>query len=69
MPGEPLEGRIVFRCLHLVYGVGTVPVAAIHAARDRVLDAPFSRTRRGAQEPHPGSSEHIGGIDINTGNP
>jgi hypothetical protein len=27
----------VFRCVHLVWGVGTIPVAAIHAARDRVL--------------------------------
>jgi hypothetical protein len=30
---------IVFQCLHLVYGVGTVPVADILAARDRVLSA------------------------------
>jgi hypothetical protein len=35
--GEPLAGRIVFRCLHLVWGVGTVPASAILAARDRVL--------------------------------
>jgi hypothetical protein len=27
----------VFRCLHLVYGVGTVPVAAVLQARDRML--------------------------------
>lgn len=46
VPGEPLEGRIVFRCLHLVYGVGTVPVAAIHAARTRVLETTGSETRR-----------------------
>ena len=46
VPGEPLEGRIVFRCLHLVYGVGTVPVAAIHAARARVLDTPSRGARR-----------------------
>jgi len=45
-PGEPLEGRIVFRCLHLVHGVGTVPVAALHAARARVLGAPSSGARR-----------------------
>lgn len=31
------DDRIVFRCLHLVYGVGTVPVADIRAARDRVV--------------------------------
>jgi hypothetical protein len=36
-PREELAGRIVFRCLHLVWGVGTVPVAAIHEARDRLL--------------------------------
>lgn len=36
-PGEPPGGHIVFRCLHLVHGVGTVPVAEVHAARDRVL--------------------------------
>jgi hypothetical protein len=35
--GEPLAGRIVFRCLHLVWGVGTVPASAILAARDKVL--------------------------------
>jgi hypothetical protein len=45
-PGEPLDGRIVFRCLHLVYGVGTVPVAAIQAARDRVLEGLRAGTRR-----------------------
>lgn len=27
---------VVFQCLHLVYGVGTIPVAAIHAARERM---------------------------------
>jgi len=27
---------VVFRCLHLVYGVGTIPVRAIFAARDRL---------------------------------
>jgi hypothetical protein len=30
-------GRIVLRCLHLVYGVGTIPVADILAARDRLI--------------------------------
>ncbi len=44
--GEPLDGRIVFRCLHLVYGVGTVPVAAIQAARERVLEGLRAGTRR-----------------------
>jgi hypothetical protein len=29
--------RIVFRCLHYAYGVGTIPVADILAARERLL--------------------------------
>lgn len=33
---EP-DGALVFPCLHLIWGVGTIPVAAILAARDRVL--------------------------------
>jgi hypothetical protein len=36
--GEGFDGHVVFRCLHLVYGVGTTPVAEIRAARDRVLE-------------------------------
>ena len=36
--GDPFDGRIVFRCLHLVWGVGTVPMAAILSARDRLLE-------------------------------
>jgi hypothetical protein len=35
-PGEAWDAHIVFRCLHLVYGIGTVPVADILAARDLV---------------------------------
>lgn len=35
--GAGVDEAIVFRCLHLVYGVGTVPVAALLAARDLVL--------------------------------
>ena len=34
--GDAFDDRIVFRCLHLVYGVGTIPVADIFAARDRL---------------------------------
>jgi hypothetical protein len=30
------SGRIVFRCLHLIWGVGTVPARDLLAARDRV---------------------------------
>ncbi|HVR70012.1 MAG TPA: hypothetical protein VMT87_04130 [Vicinamibacteria bacterium] len=35
--GEAGAGHIVLRCLHLVYGVGTIPVADILAARDRLI--------------------------------
>jgi hypothetical protein len=38
-PGKDsaVDDRIVFRCLHLVYGVGTIPVADVLAARDRIV--------------------------------
>jgi hypothetical protein len=42
---EGADEAVVFRCLHLVYGVGTVPVSALLAARDRVL-AGLRRGRR-----------------------
>lgn len=35
-PADAVDDRIVFRCLHLVYGVGTIPMADILAARDRL---------------------------------
>ena len=35
--GDAVDDRFVFRCLHLVYGVGTIPVADIRAARDRMI--------------------------------
>ncbi len=35
-PGDDAE-RVVFRALHLAYGVGTIPVAEILAARDRLV--------------------------------
>jgi hypothetical protein len=35
---ERTRQRVVFRCLHLVWGVGTIPVGEILAARDRVLE-------------------------------
>jgi hypothetical protein len=38
--------RIVFRCLHLVWGVGTVPVAEILRARDHVLAGLVQGARR-----------------------
>lgn len=37
LTGDAFDARIVLPSLHLVFGVGTIPVAAIHAARDRVL--------------------------------
>jgi hypothetical protein len=37
---------IVFRCLHLVYGVGTVPLAALFEARRRVVAGLASGPRR-----------------------
>jgi hypothetical protein len=45
-PGEPAEEPVVFRTLHLTYGVGTVPVRDILAARDRVVEAARGRARR-----------------------
>jgi hypothetical protein len=36
-PGDPFEEAIALPSLHLVFGVATIPVAAIHAARDRML--------------------------------
>jgi hypothetical protein len=34
---EPFDGRIVFRSFHLAFGVATIPVRDVHAARDRLL--------------------------------
>lgn len=34
---DPWDERIAFRALHLAYGVGTIPVAEILAARDRLV--------------------------------
>lgn len=36
-PGEPIHDRIVFRSFHLAYGVATIPIADILAARARLL--------------------------------
>lgn len=35
--GGDWDGAFVFRCLHLVYGVGSIPVAETQAARQRIL--------------------------------
>jgi hypothetical protein len=37
LPGPAAPTPIVFRCLHFVFGVGTVPVAEVRKARDAVL--------------------------------
>lgn len=37
-PESGFDDAIVFRCLHLVYGVGTVPLSALLAARDRLRE-------------------------------
>lgn len=41
-----LEAAIVLRCLHLVYGVGTVPLSALLAARDRICEGARFGPRR-----------------------
>jgi hypothetical protein len=45
-PDDPWHARIVFRALHLVYGVGAIPVADILGARDRMLAALGDGPRR-----------------------
>lgn len=56
-PGEPFGGAIAFRCLHLVWGVGTIPVDEILQARDRLIAAGLERhlSRSG-----PSGSERLG---------
>ncbi len=44
--GDALHERIVFRALHLAYGVGTIPVAEILAARDRIVGELHSGPRQ-----------------------
>jgi hypothetical protein len=45
-PPDGCDDRVVFRCLHLVHGVGTVPVASILAARDRLVGGLRAGARR-----------------------
>jgi hypothetical protein len=40
------DGSIVFRCLHLIWGVGTIPMTEILAARDRVIEGLEAGPRR-----------------------
>ncbi len=48
------DERVVFRALHLAYGVGTIPVADILAARERIL----SGLRAGSREYLVATSSH-----------
>lgn len=45
-PGDAFDQRLVLPSLHFVFGVATVPVAAIHAARDQVLSGLAHGPRR-----------------------
>lgn len=45
-PRAGLDDAIVFRSLHLVHGVGTIPVGDILAARQRALAASATKERR-----------------------
>ena len=45
-PPVGFDDAVVFRSLHLVQGVGTIPVADIHQARARVLDSGRRQERR-----------------------
>jgi hypothetical protein len=45
-PDREAPAPIVLRCLHLVYGVGTIPVADVLAARDRLLAGASAGRRR-----------------------
>jgi len=45
-PVAGLDGSVVFRCLHLVWGVGTIPVRDVLAARDRLLAGAAGGPRR-----------------------
>jgi len=46
LPPPGFDGSVVFRCLHLVWGVGTIPLDEIRAARDRVVAAVGPEPRR-----------------------
>lgn len=51
----------VFPCMHLAYGVGTIPVSAIFEVRDRLLDGLRSGELRGASA-WIGSASHCHGL-------
>ncbi len=49
---------LVFRCLHLTYGVATIPLAALLAARARVLDG----VQKGPQRYLVATASHCHGL-------
>jgi len=57
-PDAETHGHVVFRCLHLLYGVGTIPVAAILEARDRLR----AGLARGRQRYRIATSSHCHGL-------
>ena len=52
------SSSFVFPCLHLAYGVGTIPVAAIFEARDRLVEA----VGRGETDAWIASASHCHGL-------
>ncbi len=44
--GDGIDDRIVFRCLHLLYGVGSIPVGTIQEAGRRLLEGLRTGPRR-----------------------
>lgn len=49
---DAVAERLVFRCLHYAFGVGTIPVADILAARSRVLEGRGERSYLVATSSH-----------------
>jgi hypothetical protein len=52
----------VFPCLHLVYGVGTIPLSAIFGVRDRLLGALRRRELHPREPVWIGSASHCHGL-------
>jgi hypothetical protein len=52
----------VFPCLHLVQGVGTIPVSAIFGVRDRLLGALRRRELKSTEPVWIGSASHCHGL-------
>jgi hypothetical protein len=59
---ERARRSFVFPCLHLAYGVGTIPVSAIFDTRDRLVDE-LRRVEIGARAPlWVGTASHCHGL-------